>query len=71
MTIPSHVNRDGIVTVAGTSAQRILRYALAMDDPAALSDDALIDAYQRTDGTPGDAEGDCIIIEIQLRGLDL
>ncbi|MDE0878823.1 MAG: hypothetical protein OSB00_09205 [Sphingomonas bacterium] len=42
-----------------------------MDDPAALSDDALIDAYQRTDGTPGDAEGDCIIIEIQLRGLDL
>jgi len=71
VTIPSHVNRDGIVTVAGTSAQRILRYALAMDDPATLSDDALIAAYQRTDGTPGDAAADALAAEIERRGLDL
>jgi len=42
-----------------------------MDDPVELSDDQLLAAYQRTDGAPGDAEADCIIIEIKRRGLDL
>jgi len=42
-----------------------------MDDPATLSDDALIAAYQRTDGTPGDAAADALAAEIERRGLDL
>lgn len=36
-----------------------------------LNDRALIAAYQRTSGEPGDAEADALLAEIQLRNLDL
>lgn len=38
---------------------------------AKLSDAALVAAYQRTDGEPGDPEPDALLTEIERRGLDL
>lgn len=40
-------------------------------DPASLSDEQLLDAYQATTGTPGDPEADRLIAEIQRHELDI
>lgn len=41
------------------------------DDPQALSDEALLAAYQDTSGEPGDPEADALLAEIERRNLDI
>jgi hypothetical protein len=43
----------------------------AADIEAAWPDSRLVDAYERTSGTPGDHEADAILAEIQHRNLDI
>jgi hypothetical protein len=40
-------------------------------DPATWPDEALLAAYQRTDGEPGNLEAEALQSEIERRGLDL
>ena len=40
-------------------------------DPATLTDDELVDAYERTGGEPGDEIAEALLAEIQKRGLDV
>lgn len=40
-------------------------------DPARLSDDALLEAYEATGGTPEARKADRLITEIQRHGLDV
>lgn len=40
-------------------------------DPASLTDDELLDAYERTSGEVGDPIADELLAEIQKRGLDV
>lgn len=40
-------------------------------DPAALSDEELLRAYQRTTGEPGDVAADLLLTEIERRNLDV
>jgi hypothetical protein len=42
-----------------------------MTDPADLSDEELLRAYQRTTGEPGDPEADALLAEIWKRELDV
>lgn len=42
-----------------------------LPDPAALSDEELLRAYQRTTGEPGDVEADLLLTEIERRNLDV
>ena len=37
----------------------------------AMSDAELVDAYQKTDGEPGDPVADALCQEIERRGLDI
>lgn len=39
--------------------------------PTGVSDTALLAAYQRTDGEPGNPEADALAAEIERRGLDI
>jgi hypothetical protein len=41
------------------------------DDYSLLSDNQLLEAYERTCGTPGDAHVDALIAEIKRRVLDV
>jgi hypothetical protein len=40
-------------------------------DPATLTDDELVEAYERTSGEPGDEVAEALLAEIQRRGLDV
>ncbi|WP_337137671.1 hypothetical protein [Sphingomonas aquatica] len=39
--------------------------------PSEMTDRALIEAYQATDGTPGEERVEALLAEIERRGLDL
>jgi hypothetical protein len=39
--------------------------------PADMTDRALLAAYQRTNGEPGNAEADAMLAEIERRDLDI
>jgi hypothetical protein len=42
-----------------------------MINPADMTDEQLLAAYQRTDGVPGNAKADALLSELERRNLDI
>lgn len=56
---------------AGSAMVRAAREACVQPSVASYSDEALLRAFQLTDGAPGNPQADALADEIERRGLDV